>query len=400
MPQLSDAIKRINPSPTVALTARVAQLKAEGKPVIGLGAGEPDFPTPSHIGDAAVRAIKDGKTRYTAPDGIAELKSAVAEKFRRDNSIDYDLDEIIVSTGGKQVLFNALVATLNPQDEVIIPAPYWVSYPDIVAFAEAKPVIVPTTMASGFKLSADALRSAITPRTRWLILNSPGNPTGAVYSAAELDVLLQVLADFPDVMLLSDDIYEHLIYNGTSLATAASLRPEFKERTLVVNGVSKAYAMTGWRIGFGCGPAKLIGAMRKLQSQSTTNACSIAQWASVAALIGPQDALEPQRALFKGRRDKVVSALNQIEGMQCPTPDGAFYVFPSLAGIVGKTSPDGKTVGDDMAFVDALLETKGIAVVPGTAFGMPGHFRISYAASDADLTAAMSGIAEFCADLA
>ena len=399
MPQLSNAIKRIKPSPTVALTARVAALRAQGRQIIGLGAGEPDFPTPDHICEAAIDAIRSAKTRYTAPDGIAELKSAIAAKFRRDNDITYTPDEIIVGTGGKQVLFNALMASLNEGDEVLIPAPFWVSYPDIVSLAGAKPVILLTDMASGFKLSAGQLEDALTPKTRWLILNSPGNPTGAVYAPHEISALLDVLKAHPQVMILSDDIYEHLVFGDAKFVSPPTVRPDFKDRTLVLNGVSKAYAMTGWRIGFGCGPAPLIKAMRTLQSQSTTNPCSIAQWAAVAALDGRQDLLEPQKRLFEGRRDRIVAALNEIAGITCPMPDGAFYVFPDLAGVLGKIGPGGRPIETDLMFCESLLEHADVAVVPGTAFGAPGHFRISYAASDDDLAQAMSKIAGFCAGL-
>lgn len=398
MPQLSDAIKRINPSPTVALTGKVAALKAQGRSVIGLGAGEPDFPTPPHIAQAAIDAIHAGKTRYTAPDGIAELKSAIIAKFERDNGLSYSAAEIIVGTGGKQILFNALLATLNPGDEVIVPAPYWVSYPDIVTFADARPVVVPCP-GPGFKLSPEALEQAITAKTRWLILNSPGNPTGAVYSASELSALLDVLEQHPDVMILSDDIYEHLVFGDTRFATPAQVRSSFKERTLVLNGVSKAYAMTGWRIGFGAGPAPLIAAMKKLQSQSTTNACTIAQWAAVTALTGPQDGLATQRILFQKRRDTLVAGLNAIDALSCPMPDGAFYVFPSLDDVIGHTSKGGRLIDTDLAFAEALLEETGVALVPGTAFGAPGNFRISYAASDAELAEATARIADFCAGL-
>ena len=398
MPQLSHAIKRIKPSPTVALTGRVAELRAQGRQIISLGAGEPDFPTPVHIADAAVDAIRAGKTRYTAPDGIAELKDAVARKFERDNALNYASNEIIVGTGGKQVLFNALLATLNAGDEVIIPAPYWVSYPDIVRFAGAVPVIVPAA-APSFKLTPTALAAALTPQSRWLILNSPGNPTGAVYTADEVAALLDVLRDHPQVMLLSDDIYEHLTFGDVRFATAPQIDPAFKERTLLLNGVSKAYAMTGWRIGFGAGPADLIGAMKKLQGQSTSNPCTISQWASVTALDGPQDTLAPQRTLFQRRRDALVAGLNAVSGITCPMPDGAFYVFPGIGGLLGKTSPGGRAIDTDLAFAEALLEEADVAVVPGTAFGAPDNFRISYAASDDDLTEATARIAAFCAGL-
>jgi len=396
MTLLSDTLARVKPSPTIAVTTKAAELRAAGRDVIGLGAGEPDFPTPANIAEAGIAAIRDGKTRYTPVDGIPELKQAICEKFRRDNGLDYGPEQISVSGGGKQVLFNALVATLNPGDEVIIAAPYWVSYPDMVALAGGTPVVVAASQETGFRLTAEALEAAITPRTRWLIFNSPSNPTGAGYSRAQLSELTDVLLRHPHVWIMSDDMYEHLAYDGFEFCTPAEVAPGLYARTLTVNGVSKAYAMTGWRIGYAGGPVELIAAMRKVQSQSTSNPCTISQWAAVEALTGPQDFLAPNNALFKRRRDLVVSALNDIEGMSCLTPDGAFYVYPSIAGLLGKTSAGGTRIADDEAFATALLEEEGVAVVFGAAFGLSPYFRISYATSDAALSEACSRIARFC----
>ncbi len=393
---LSDALGRMAPSPTVAITARAAELKAEGRDIIGLSAGEPDFPTPQHICDAAKAAIDAGKTRYTAPGGIPELRAAIARKLARDNGIDYRPDEIIVSTGGKQVIFNALLATLNPGDEVIVPAPYWVSYPDIVRFAGATPVIVPTEMAQGFRLTPQRLAARIGPRTKWVILNSPGNPSGAGYDRAELAGLLAVVAEHPQVRVLTDDIYEHIAFALYGFATAAQVAPDLRDRILTVNGVSKAYAMTGWRIGYGAGPADLIRAMTTVQSQSTTNACSISQWAALAALDGPQDYIRDSCAAFQRRRDLVVERLNAIDGVECPVPPGAFYVFPSIAGLIGRRMRDGRRIESDEDFAQALLDTEGVAVVFGRAFGLSPHFRISYAASAATLEEACLRIDRFC----
>ena len=339
---LANSLARIKPSATIAVTDKARELKAAGRDVIGLGAGEPDFDTPENIKEAGIRAIREGKTKYTAVDGIPELKAAIAAKFARENHLDYKLDEISVGNGGKQVLFNALMATLNPGDEVIVPAPYWVSYPEIVALAGATPVAVKTTLASGFKLSPEALEAAITAKTKWLILNSPSNPTGAAYTRAEIKALTDVLMKHPQVWVLTDDMYEHLVYDGFVFTTPAEVEPELKARTLTLNGVSKAYAMTGWRIGYGAGPAMLIKAMAKLQSQSTTNASSISQWAAVEALNGPQDFIATNTEIFRKRRDLVVSMLNQAKGISCPRPEGAFYVFPSCAGTIGKTSAGGR----------------------------------------------------------
>jgi len=392
---LSATLDRLSASPTVAMANRAAALKAQGRDLIALAAGEPDFDTPAHIRAAAVAAMERGETRYTAVDGTPALKAAVAEKFRRDNGLDYGADEITVGSGGKHVIWNALLATLDPGDEVIVPAPYWVSYPDMVRFCSAVPVIVPAGPEAGFRLSAGALEGAITPRTKWLILNSPGNPTGAGYRAADLAALAEVLRAHPHVHVLSDDIYEHIVYPGFDFATPAAVAPDLKGRVLTVNGVSKSYAMTGWRIGFAGGPAPLIGAIRKLQSQSTTNPSSVSQAAAVAALTGPQDYLATARAAFLERRDAVVSALNAMEGVDCPVPEGAFYVYPSVAGLLGRTSAAGAVLADDRAVAEALLEEAGVAVVFGAAFGLSPHIRISYAAADDELARAMARIGAF-----
>jgi aspartate aminotransferase len=395
---LSEALGRIKPSATVAVTDKARALKAAGRDVIGLGAGEPDFDTPENVKEAAVRAIRAGKTKYTPVDGIPELKAAIVQKFKRENGLDYRPEEISVGAGGKQVLFNALMATLNRGDEVICPAPYWVSYPEIVALAGATPVAVPTTAATGFKLRPEALDKAITPRTKWVILNSPSNPTGAAYSSAEMKALTDVLLGHPHVWLMTDDIYEHLTYEGFKFATAAAVEPKLKARTLTVNGVSKAYAMTGWRIGYAGGPVELIEAMATLQSQSTTNPSSISQWAAVEALTGTQDFIPRNAEVFRQRRDLVVSMLNQSKGLSCTRPEGAFYVFPSCAGAIGK-SANGKKIASDEDFVTALLEEEGVAVVHGAAFGLSPFFRISYATGTDVLTEACSRIQRFCANL-
>jgi aspartate aminotransferase len=396
---LADSLARIKPSATIAVSDKARELKAAGRDIIGLGAGEPDFDTPDNIKEAAIRAIRDGKTKYTNVDGIAELKAAIADKFRRENGLDFEPAEISVGTGGKQVLFNALMATLNPGDEVVIPAPYWVSYPEIVSLAGATPVIVPTSLESGFKLSPQPLEKAITAKTKWVILNSPSNPSGAACSRDELKALTDVLVRHPHVWVLSDDIYEHLTYDGFRFTTAAQVEPALKARSLTLNGVSKAYSMTGWRIGFGGGPQKLIKAMAKLQSQSTTNPSSISQWAAVEALTGPQDFIPANAEVFRQRRDLVVSMLNQAPGIACPRPEGAFYVFPSCAGTIGKTTAGGKTIANDEDFVTALLEEEGVAVVHGSAFGLNPFFRISYATSTEALTEACARIQRFCAGL-
>ena len=396
---LADSLARIKPSATIAVSDKARELTAAGRDIISLGAGEPDFDTPDNIKEAAIRAIRAGKTKYTNVDGIAELKAAIVAKFKRENSLDYRPEEVSVGSGGKQVLFNALMATLNPGDEVVIPAPYWVSYPEIVALAGATPVPVGTTLASGFKLTPAGLDKAITPKTKWVILNSPSNPSGAAYTVAELKALAAVVLKHPDVWVLSDDIYEHLIYDGFKFATVVEAEPALKSRTLTMNGVSKAYCMTGWRIGYGAGPAHLIKAMAKLQSQSTSNPSSISQWAAVEALNGPQDFIPRNAEAFRQRRDLVVSMLNQANGISCPRPEGAFYVYPSCAGTIGKTSAQGRRLASDEDFVTALLEEEGVAVVHGAAFGLSPFFRISYATATETLEDACHRIQRFCAGL-
>ena len=393
---LSATLDRVKPSPTIAVTQLAAELKAQGRDVIGLGAGEPDFPTPEHIREAAKRAIDEGKTKYTAVDGIPELKRAISAKFKRDNGLDYAPAEITVGTGGKQVLYNALMATLNPGDEVIIPAPYWVSYPDMVKLAGGEPVVVETTLEDGFRMTPEALEAAITPRSKWLIFNSPSNPTGAGYDRAALTALMEVVERHPHVWVLTDDMYEHIAFPGFEFVTPVQVMPSLRDRTLTVNGVSKAYAMTGWRIGYAGGPERLIAAMRKIQSQSTSNPCSVSQWAAVAALEGPQDYIATSGEAFLRRRDLVVAGLNACPGLDCPTPEGAFYVYPSCAGLIGKTSKGGAVLTDDEAVARALLEEEGVAVVFGSAFGLSPFFRISYATSDEVLTEAIARIRRFC----
>ena len=397
---LSEAVRRINPSPTVAISQKARELIASGRDVIALSAGEPDFDTPAHIRAAAAAAMDRGETRYTAPDGLPELKDAIIARHRADHGLAFERAEIQVTAGGKQALFNALLATLDPGDEVVIPAPYWVSYPDIARLAGATPVIAPTRAEDGFKLRPEALAAAITPATRWVILNSPGNPSGAGHAAAELAALGAVLADHPQVWILSDEIYAPIAYEPFRFAAFAAACPRLRDRTLTVNGVSKAYAMTGWRIGWGAGPAPLLDAMRKIQSQSTTNPCSISQWAAVAALEGPQDYIPQSRAAFRRRRDLVVAALNACPGLSCPEPEGAFYVFPSCAGLIGRTAPSGRVIADDAAFCEALLEAEGVAIVHGAAFGLGPHFRLSYAAADPVLAEACARIRRFCESLA
>ena len=396
---LSDRLSLIKPSPTIAVTTKAAELRAAGHDVIGLGAGEPDFNTPEHIKQAAAEAMAANKTRYTAVDGIPELKQAICEKFQRDNQISCTPAMVTVGTGGKQVLYNALMATVNPGDEVIIPAPYWVSYPDMVLLAEGKPVPVDCPQEVGFKLTAEALEAAITPRTKWLILNSPSNPTGAGYTAEDLLALAEVLRRHPHVYILVDDMYEYLVYGDFKFATLAEVAPDLQDRTLTSNGVSKSYCMTGWRIGFATGPQPMIKAMAKIQSQSTSSPNSIAQYAALAALNGPLDFIAENLKAFDRRRQFVVNALNDIDGISCVMPDGAFYVYPNIAGLIGKTAPDGTVIEDDSAFVSYLLESKGIACVQGVAFGLSPHFRISYATSDENLQTAMSRIAEAAAAL-
>lgn len=394
---LSAAIQRIQPSPTIAVSNRAAALKADGRDVISLGAGEPDFDTPDFVKEAAIEAIRRGATKYTIVDGTVELKEAIRAKFKRDNALDYARDQITVNVGGKQTIFNAMVATLDPGDEVVIPAPYWVSYPDIVALTGATPVPVACRIAQGFKLLPEQLEAAITPRTKWLILNSPSNPTGAAYTAGELRALADVLVRHPHVMVLTDDMYEHIVYDGFRFATIAQVAPELFDRTLTVNGASKAYAMTGWRIGFAGGPAWLIKAMSKIQSQSTSNPCSIAQAAAAAALNGPQDFLAERNVAFQGRRDLVVSMLNQCSGLSCPRPEGAFYVYPDCSGLIGKRAPDGRMLDSDEAVAGYLLDSEGVAVVHGAAFGLSPAFRISYATDTATLEEACRRIQRACA---
>ncbi|WP_421694265.1 pyridoxal phosphate-dependent aminotransferase [Aestuariivirga sp.] len=396
---ISDSLNRIQPSATIAISTKAMTLKAEGRDVIGLAAGEPDFDTPQNIKDAAIKAIQAGKTKYTAVDGIPELKQAICDKFKRENGLDYKPSQVSVGTGGKQVLFNALMATVNPGDEVIVPAPYWVSYPDIVMLAGGTPVFVEGKLENGFKLQAADLEKAITPKTKWLILNSPSNPSGAAYSRAELKALTDVLLRHPQVWVLTDDMYEHLVYDDFDFTTPAQVEPKLYDRTLTMNGVSKSYCMTGWRIGYGAGPEQLIKAMAKLQSQSTSNPSSIAQWAAVEALNGPQDFIPRNNEVFKQRRDLVVSMLNQANGISCPTPEGAFYVYPSCLGCIGKTAPSGNVIRTDEDFVTELLAAEGVAAVHGAAFGMSPFFRISYATATEVLEDACRRVQRFCGNL-
>jgi aspartate aminotransferase len=396
---IADSLDRIKPSSTIAASNRAAVLKAQGRDIIALAAGEPDFDTPANIKEAAIAAIRRGETKYTIVDGIPELKQAIVAKFKRENGLDYKTSQVSVGTGGKQVLFNALMATINPGDEVIIPVPYWVSYPDIVMLAAGTPVMAPTTLDGKFKLQPESLARAITRKTKWLVFNSPSNPSGAAYSHRELKALTDVLVDHPQVWVLSDDMYEHLVYDDFLFVTPAQVEPRLYERTLTLNGVSKAYCMTGWRIGYGAGPEPLIRAMAKLQSQSTSNPGSIAQWAAVEALNGPQGFIAENNRVFKERRDLVVSMLNQANGITCPTPEGAFYVFPSCAGTIGKVAPSGKTIRSDADFVSELLDAEGVAVVHGGAFGLEPHFRISYATATPALDEACHRIQRFCGNL-
>lgn len=396
---ISDALNRIQPSATIAISNKAMALKAEGKDVIGLAAGEPDFDTPDNIKQAAIAAILEGKTKYTPVDGIPELKKAICAKFKRENGLSYAPSQISVGTGGKQVLFNALMATVNPGDEVIIPAPYWVSYPDIVMLAGGTPVFVGCTIEHGFKLQPADLERAIGPRTKWLILNSPSNPSGAAYSRAELKAVTDVLMRHPHVWLLTDDMYEHLVYGDFEFTTAVQVEPGLYDRTLTMNGVSKSYCMTGWRIGYGAGPEVLIKAMSKLQSQSTSNPSSIAQWAAVEALNGPQDFIAANNRVFMERRDLVVSMLNQAKGLSCPAPEGAFYVYPSCKDTIGKTAPSGNVIRTDEDFVTELLAAEGVAAVHGAAFGMSPFFRVSYATGTDVLEDACRRIQRFCGAL-
>ena len=397
--QLSEAVNRVQPSATIAVSNKAMELKRQGIDVIGLGAGEPDFDTPDNIKEAAIKAIHDGKTKYTPVDGIPELKEAIVAKFKRDNELTYTNSQVTVAPGGKPIIFNAFLATLNAGDEVIIPAPYWVSYPEMAIMCGGTPVPVACGANQNYKLTPEALEAAITPKTKWLILNSPSNPTGAAYTKAELRALADVLLRHPQVWILTDDMYEHLVYDGFEYFTIAQVEPGLYDRTLTMNGVSKAYAMTGWRIGYAAGPDKLIGAMRKVISQTTSNPCSISQWASVEALNGPQDFLAERNEVFKTRRDLVVAELNKAEGLHCPTPEGAFYVYPSCAGAIGKTSPSGVLIENDEIFATELLQHGNVAVVFGAAFGMGPAFRVSYATSTEALTEATKRIQNFCASL-
>ena len=396
---IADRLARIKPSPTIAVTTKAQELKAAGRDVIGLGAGEPDFDTPANIQEAAIKAIKAGQTRYTAVDGTPALKQAIVAKFKRENNLTYAPNQISVGTGGKQVLYNALIATLNPGDEVIIPAPYWVSYPDIVVLGDGTPVAVPCSQNNGFKMRPEQLEAAITPKTKWLILNSPSNPTGAVYTHAELRALADVLLRHPDVWVLTDDMYEHLLFDNLKFTTIAEVEPKLYSRTLTLNGVSKAYCMTGWRIGYAGGPTELIKAMAAIQSQSTSNPSSVSQAAAVEALNGPQDFIAPNSAVFQERRDLVVDMLNKAPGLFCPRPEGAFYVYPSCAGTLGKKTPQGRVIENDTDFVNYLLEAEGVAVVQGVAFGLEPYFRISYATSNQVLIDACTRIQKACAAL-
>ncbi|WP_406720396.1 pyridoxal phosphate-dependent aminotransferase [Thioclava litoralis] len=396
---LSDSLARVKPSPTVAMTGKAAELKAAGRDIISLSAGEPDFDTPQNIKDAGARAITEGRTKYTTVDGIAELKQAICDKFARENGLSYTQAQISVSSGGKQVLFNAFMATLNPGDEVIIPTPYWVSYPDMVLIGGGTPVFVQGNPEMGYKITPEALEAAITPQTKWFLFNSPSNPSGAGYTRAELKALTDVLMRHPHVWVMTDDMYEHLVFDGFEFCTPAEVEPALYDRTLTVNGVSKAYAMTGWRIGYAGGPVELITAMRKMQSQSTSNPCTISQWAAVEALNGPQDYIRDSREAFHRRRDLVVAGLNACPGITCPTPEGAFYVYPSIKDCIGKTSAQGTKITDDETFCTALLEETGVATVFGAAFGLSPNFRISYATSDTVLTEACNRIKRFCEGL-
>ena len=396
----SVTLSRVKPSATMATDQKARELKAQGRNIISLGAGEPDFDTPENIKEAAIRAIREGKTKYTTVDGIPELKEAIAAKFARENGLSYKPSQVNVSPGGKPVIFNAMMATMNPGDEVVVPTPYWVSYPDMVLLAGGTPVFAPTTAASGFKLKPADLEAVITPRTRWLILNSPSNPSGAAYTKDELKALAEVLLRYPHVWILTDDMYEHLMFDDMPFWTIAQVEPALYERTLTMNGVSKAYAMTGWRIGYAAGPEPLIKLMAKVMSQSTSNPCSVSQYAAVEALSGPQDFIKPNAALFQKRRDLVVSMLNQASGLVCPTPEGAFYVYPSCESLIGRTAPSGRIIGSDKDFANELLESEGVAVVFGEAFGLSPFFRISYATSEAILEDACGRIQRFCASVA
>ncbi|VTZ20943.1 Aspartate aminotransferase [Methylocella tundrae] len=399
MPFISDALLRVKPSATIAVTQKARDLKSAGRDIISLSVGEPDFDTPDNIKAAAIAAIQRGDTKYTPVAGIIPLREAIAAKFKRENGLDYKPSQTIVGTGGKHILFNAFLSTVNPGDEVIIPAPYWVSYPDMVLIAGGRPVAVETKIEHGFKLQPEALEKAITPKTKWLLLNSPSNPSGAAYTHDELKALTDILLRHPQVWVLTDDIYEHLVYGEFDFVTPAQVEPRLIDRTLTMNGVSKSYAMTGWRIGYAAGPLELIKAMEMLQGQQTSGACSIAQWASVEALNGPQDFIKERRKIFEGRRDLVVSMLNQAKYLRCPQPEGAFYVYPSCAEAIGKRTAEGKTILSDEDFVSALLDSEGVAVVQGSAFGLGPNFRISYATSAPVLEDACAKIQRFCSSL-
>ena len=396
---LADALSRIKPSATIAVTQMARELKAQGKDVISLSVGEPDFDTPQNIKDAAVAAIARGETKYTPVAGIPELRKAIADKFKRENGLDYKPEQVIVGTGGKQILFNAFMATINPGDEVVIPAPFWVSYPEMIALCGGTPVFVETTIENNFKLTAEQLDKAITPKTKWFMFNSPSNPSGAAYSKDELKALTDVLMKHSHVWVLTDDMYEHLVFGDFVYYTPAQVEPALYERTLTMNGVSKAYAMTGWRIGYAAGPMPLIKAMDMIQGQQTSGACSVAQWAAVEALNGPQDFITESKKAFEERRDLVVSMLNQASGIVCPKPEGAFYVYPSCAALIGKTAPSGKVISNDEDFVMELLATEGVATVHGSAFGLGPNFRVSYATSNEKLEEACNRIQRFCASL-
>jgi aspartate aminotransferase len=396
---VADRLSLIKPSPTIAVTQKARDLKAEGRDVIGLGAGEPDFDTPGHIIEAAKKALDDGMTRYTPVNGIPELREALVAKFKRDNGLDYSVDEITVGCGGKQIIFNAFMATLDPGDEVIIPAPYWVSYPDIALLFGGKPVFVDCPAESGFKMTPEDLDAAITPQTKWLILNSPSNPSGTAYTRDDLKALTDVLMKHPQVWVMTDDIYEHVIYDDFEFSTVAQVEPGLKDRTLTLNGMSKAFCMTGWRVGFAAGPKELIKPITLVQSQSTTHTAAVSQAASVAALNGPQDFIAANNKIFQERRDLVVSMLNQAPGLSCPIPEGAFYVYPSCAGTIGKKTPNGATIETDEDFVTYILETEGVATVQGVAFGLSPHFRVSYATATDLLEDACQRIQRACAAL-
>ena len=396
---ISDSLSRIKPSATIAVSQKARELAAQGRNVIALSSGQPDFDTPDNIKQAAFEAIRRGQTKYTAVAGITELREAVVAKFKRENQLDYTVAQTIVCNGGKQVIANALMATVNPGDEVIVPAPYWVSYPELVALCGGVPVLARASRANNYKLRAQELEEAITPRTKWVMFNSPCNPSGAAYTRAELEALAEVLKRHPHVWILADDIYEHLVYDGFQFTTPAQIAPELVERTLTMNGVSKAYAMTGWRIGYAAGPAQLIKAMEKIQGQMTSGACSVSQWAAVEALSGPQDYIHASRKVFQERRDLVVSMLNQASGLDCPVPEGAFYVFPSCEALLGKRTESGRVIESDEDFVSELLDAEGVALVHGSAFGQGPNFRLSYADSTERLRDACTRVQRFCSSL-